>query len=114
MAVATSTDTSRAEQKLAEAGLRRHLHAVVGGDQIERSKPEPDIYLRAACLLGAQPSVCLALEDSENGVRAAVAAGMTVVQIPDLIAPPALPTPPRIVLRSLEDVAGYQFGRSGE
>ena len=86
-AVATSTATPRAMQKLERAGILGYFAAIVGGDQVARSKPQPDIYLRAAALLGADPEACLALEDSENGVRAALAAGMTVVQVPDLVAP---------------------------
>lgn len=87
VAVATSTATLRATQKLRDAGILARFRAVVGGDQVEHSKPQPDIYLRAAQLLHVAPEHCLALEDSENGVRSAHAAGMTVVQIPDLIAP---------------------------
>jgi len=60
---------------------------VVGGDQVERSKPDPEIYLCAAARLGVEPRHCLALEDSDNGVRAAVAAGMHVAQVPDLVRP---------------------------
>ena len=54
-----------------------------------RGKPNPDIYLAAAASLGLPPSECLALEDSFAGVRAAAAAGMPVVMVPDL----AQPTP---------------------
>ena len=87
MAVATSTETTRAREKLRKAELLDAFQHVVGGDQVERSKPEPDIYLEAARRLGAKPTECVAFEDSENGVRAAHAAGMTVVQVPDLIQP---------------------------
>lgn len=86
-AVATSTATARATQKLRDAGIFDHFDHVVGGDQVAHSKPRPDIYLKAAALLKAAPASCLALEDSENGVRAALAAGMRVIQIPDLVAP---------------------------
>jgi beta-phosphoglucomutase-like phosphatase (HAD superfamily) len=54
---------------------------------VDDSKPNPDIYLKAAKLLKTDPEFCLALEDSENGVRAAISAGMTVIQIPDMIIP---------------------------
>ena len=86
-AVATSSKTARARQKLTDTGLLHHFAAIVGGDQVSHSKPAPDIFLRAAALLAVPPAQCLALEDSDNGVRAAVAAGMTVMQIPDLVAP---------------------------
>ena len=55
--------------------------------QVERSKPEPDIFLRAAELLGAAPRDCMVLEDSPNGIRAAHRAGMLPVMVPDLIQP---------------------------
>jgi len=89
--VATSTAKDLARQKLSRAGLAPYLRAVVGGDQVAAGKPAPDIYLRAAREVARDPADCLAFEDSDNGVRAALAAGMTVVQIPDLVAPsPAL------------------------
>ena len=87
MAVATSTPNPRATQMLRNAGMQQRFAVVVTGDQIERSKPLPDIYLRAAELLGVGPETCLALEDSENGVRSALAASMTVIQVPDLVKP---------------------------
>jgi HAD superfamily hydrolase (TIGR01509 family) len=86
-AVATSTKRTRAEQKLNQTGLRRYFDIVVTGDDIEHPKPAPDIYLKAAGLLAVDPADCLVLEDSEPGVRAALAAGMTPVQIPDLKMP---------------------------
>ena len=87
MAVATSTSNPRATQMLQNAGMLQVFDAVVSGDQVTRSKPLPDIYLRAAELLGVRTGGCLALEDSENGVRSALAAGMTVIQVPDLVEP---------------------------
>lgn len=86
-AVATSTATERARRKLDRNGLLKYFQTVVGGDQVSRSKPAPDIYLRAAAELNSSPAECLALEDSENGVRAAVSAGMRVIQVPDLVSP---------------------------
>ncbi|MEO1650531.1 MAG: HAD-IA family hydrolase, partial [Pseudomonadota bacterium] len=79
--------TARAREKLKKAELLEAFQHVVGGDQVERSKPDPDIYLEAARRLSANPAASVALEDSENGVRAAHAAGMTVIQVPDLIQP---------------------------
>ena len=55
----------------------------VSGDQVAKGKPEPDVYLEAARLIGVPPERCLALEDSRNGARAAVAAGMTCFAVPD-------------------------------
>jgi HAD superfamily hydrolase (TIGR01509 family) len=110
MAVATSTQTKRAKGKLGDAGLLDYFEIVIGGDQVERGKPDPQIYLKAASALSSAPSKCLALEDSANGVKAAVAAGMTVVQIPDLVPPSDdLLQLGHIVLASLADVPNYGF-----
>jgi HAD superfamily hydrolase (TIGR01509 family) len=107
MAVATSTETKRALQKLRCADIEHYFDHVVGGNQVHRSKPEPDIYLRAAELLAISPASALALEDSENGV---LAAGMTVVQVPDLVQPSAaFRAKGQHVIRSLNDVANYDF-----
>ena len=87
MAVATSTHTDQAIDKLQKAGILERFASITGGDQITHGKPAPDIYLRAASKLSAGPERCIALEDSPNGVRAAVAAGMHTIQIPQLVAP---------------------------
>lgn len=109
-AVATSTATARARGKLEKAGILGRFREVIGGDQVTRSKPHPDIYLRAAQVLQVDPAACLALEDSENGVRAAVAGGMCVVQIPDLVPPsPELLALGHIVLPGLGDVLSHPF-----
>ncbi|HEY1327028.1 MAG TPA: HAD family phosphatase [Casimicrobiaceae bacterium] len=88
-AVATSTRRERARAKLAHAAVLERFDTVVGGDDVARGKPAPDIYLEAARRLGVAPGHCLVLEDSEPGVRAGLAAGMAVVMVPDLVAPPA-------------------------
>jgi beta-phosphoglucomutase-like phosphatase (HAD superfamily) len=69
---------------LRSAGVRDRFGVVVTGDQVARGKPAPDIYLEAARRLGVGSADCLALEDSDNGVRAACGAGMTTVMVPDL------------------------------
>jgi HAD superfamily hydrolase (TIGR01509 family) len=83
-AVATSTQTPIAQHKLDRVGVGDRFDVIVGGDQVARGKPAPDIYLRAAELLGCAPAECVALEDSGYGIRAAAAAGMKVIWIPDL------------------------------
>jgi beta-phosphoglucomutase-like phosphatase (HAD superfamily) len=75
------------EKELADAGLLPFFDRVVGGDQVSRSKPHPDIFLRAAEALGEQAEHCLVIEDSFNGVRAGRAAGMQVIMVPDLLQP---------------------------
>lgn len=86
-AVATSTRQPRASRTLAACGLLDRFQAVVTSSDVEHPKPAPDIYLLAARRLGRAPDRCLALEDSPAGTRAALAAGMTVIQVPDLVAP---------------------------
>jgi HAD superfamily hydrolase (TIGR01509 family) len=86
-AVATATRQPLASRKLEAAGLLRYFDAVATSSEVAHSKPAPDIYLLAAHRLGVDPAHCLALEDSPTGVRAALAAGMTTVQVPDLLAP---------------------------
>ncbi|GHB94822.1 HAD family hydrolase [Cerasicoccus arenae] len=109
-AVATSTRTERALSKLGHSGIRDYFQVVIGGDVVERSKPAPDIYLAAATALKVDPTDCVAFEDSTNGVKAAVAAQMTVVQIPDLVAPSdELKQLGHIILSSLASVPRYEF-----
>lgn len=86
-AVATSTRRSRALGKLNGVGLLMRIDVVVAGDEVTRGKPAPDIFLAAAQRLSVAPAHCLALEDSNGGVRAARAAGMIVVMVPDLLEP---------------------------
>jgi HAD superfamily hydrolase (TIGR01509 family) len=88
-AVATSTRRSRALAKLGRTGLAGRFHAIVGGDEPRRGKPAPDIFLLAAERLGVPAASCVVLEDSEPGVRGALAAGMTPFLVPDGVAPSA-------------------------
>lgn len=110
IAVATSTKTAAAKKKLKMAGIFDYFDVVIGGDQVSHSKPNPDIFLKAAATLSFEPSRCIAFEDSPNGVRSAVAAGMTVVQIPDMIKPDsALLSLGHSVFDTLSDVLTYDF-----
>jgi HAD superfamily hydrolase (TIGR01509 family) len=86
-AIATSSPQKNATLKLEHSGLIDYFSALTFGDQVSISKPHPEIYLTAAQRLGVPPTKCLALEDSDNGVRAAVGANMLVYQIPDLLQP---------------------------
>jgi HAD superfamily hydrolase (TIGR01509 family) len=85
--VVTSTRQPTALKMLKHAGILGYFEFVIGGDQIVNGKPHPEIYLAACQRLVEKPADCLALEDSENGVRSALAAGLTVIQIPDLVPP---------------------------
>ena len=88
-AVATSTRRPLAMRKLQAAGLLPYFDAVCTSSDVARPKPAPDVYLLAARTLDVAPSRCLVLEDSPTGVRAALAAGMTPIQVPDLLSPDA-------------------------
>jgi HAD superfamily hydrolase (TIGR01509 family) len=87
--VATSTRSGNAESALIAAGLLDRLPIRVTGDQVTRGKPAPDIFLAAAERLGIAPAQCIAVEDSDVGARAAVAAGMHTLLVPDLAPPSA-------------------------
>ncbi|MEM8959033.1 MAG: HAD family phosphatase [Pseudomonadota bacterium] len=87
MALATSTHTAQADALLEKTGLRGFFSAVIGGDQVERPKPHPEIYIRAAAALGLSAQHCAAFEDSAPGTRAAIAAGCITVQVPDIAEP---------------------------
>jgi HAD superfamily hydrolase (TIGR01509 family) len=84
MAVATSSRRGPATEKIVAAGLAAHFAHVVTYDDVTAAKPAPEPYLLAAARLGASPVRCVAFEDSETGAASAHAAGLTVVQVPDL------------------------------
>jgi HAD superfamily hydrolase (TIGR01509 family) len=67
--------------------LVSRFNALAFGDEVSHAKPAPDLFLLAAQRLGIEPTDCLVLEDSEAGVRAARAAGMDVIMVPDLVPP---------------------------
>jgi len=74
-------------------------------DDVARGKPHPDVFLRAAELLGVPAQECLAVEDSFNGIRAAHAAGMMPVMVPDLVTPtPEIRTLCVCIARDLHEV----------
>jgi HAD superfamily hydrolase (TIGR01509 family) len=88
-AVVTSSSQSHAIRKLANAGILDFFQFVLCGDQVTKGKPDPEIYLTACEKVGEDPAMCLALEDSDNGVRSAMKAGLNVIQVPDLKEPSA-------------------------
>lgn len=86
-AVATSSSRVKADRHLRSAGILDRFPVIVTRDDVERGKPHPDLFLRAAADIGIEPEHCLVLEDSHNGVHAAHAAGAMVVMVPDLPPP---------------------------
>jgi HAD superfamily hydrolase (TIGR01509 family) len=84
-AIATSSSHAAVQRTLGPSGILTRFDAVVAAGDYPRGKPNPDPFLTAAARLGVEPAHCLALEDSHNGVRAAHAAGMMTVMVPDLL-----------------------------
>ena len=99
-AVATSSSGSKAKAILDRVGLWQYIPHLTGGDEVKDGKPAPDVYLDAAKKLGVNAPRCIAFEDSETGITAALAAGMRVIQIPDLIAAERTLAPPIFYLAS--------------
>lgn len=89
LAVFTSGQRAVVQNKLAIAGLIDYFEVLVTADDVKSSKPSPEGFLLAASRLGVAPENCVVLEDSEPGVRAAKAAGMLPIMVPDLKQPDA-------------------------
>ncbi|MDE7334349.1 MAG: HAD family phosphatase [Lachnospiraceae bacterium] len=85
--LASSTREEVVRSEMESIGLLDYFQVVVCGDMVPRSKPKPDIYLKACELLKVSPSRCYAVEDSPNGILAASGAGMKAIMVPDLIEP---------------------------
>lgn len=89
IALASSASRRIIDAVLDRHGVAQYFTATVSSAEVPRGKPSADVYLAAAKKLGHEPTECLAVEDSSNGLRAAAAAGMTVVAIPNSDYPPA-------------------------
>jgi len=83
MAIASSAPRENINIVLKALGIEHKFRAVISGDDVERGKPFPDIYLLAAHRIGTEPMDCLVIEDAQNGVEAAKRAGMTCVAVPN-------------------------------
>lgn len=94
VALASSTRREVVEQELRDGGLLQYFDAVICGDMVQRSKPEPDIFLKACEVLDVAPECAVGVEDSYNGIRALSAAGVSAIMVPDL-------KPPTDEMRSL-------------
>ena len=86
-ALATSTGRPRTERRMEMTGLGPCFSAIITGDQVAHSKPDPEIYLMACRALGTTPERTVAVEDSRNGILSASWAGMRVAMVPDLLPP---------------------------
>lgn len=86
-ALATSTRKAIAEKMMTEMGLMPLFSAAVYGDEVENAKPNPEIFLRAMSALGGTSENTVVLEDSHNGIRAANAANIPAIMVPDILKP---------------------------
>lgn len=85
--LASSTQQQAVYRQMKAAGIFDDFDVIVCGDMVTKSKPNPDIYLKACELMKVDPKECYAVEDSYNGIRAAHAAGMKAIMVPDLLEP---------------------------
>jgi HAD superfamily hydrolase (TIGR01509 family) len=88
LGLASSANRPLIDLVLEVAGLADAFAATVSSEEVDRGKPAPDVYLEASARLGVEPGRCAAVEDSANGIRAALAAGMRVVAVPNRAFPP--------------------------
>ncbi|MEY8402030.1 HAD family phosphatase [Oscillospiraceae bacterium 44-34] len=102
MAVATSSDQRVAERYLNLSGVRKYFAAVVCGDMVERSKPDPQIFQTAAALLGTRPGETVVLEDSFHGIHGAFGGGFLPCMVPDLRQP--TPDLRRLLVRQFDSL----------
>lgn len=89
MMLASSSPHRMIEKNLLMSGLKDYFHEIISGEDVAAGKPAPDIFLKAAERADQEPGNCIVLEDSNNGVRAAYAAGMRPVMVPDVKQPEA-------------------------
>lgn len=87
ISLATSTNTGEAMMYLEMTGLTAYFDVLVYGDMVKKCKPDPEIFYKAAEELGFLPEECMVLEDSINGITAAIRGGFVVVMVPDLTEP---------------------------
>ncbi len=87
LALASSTKGETVRRQLGNAGVLDFFETLTTGESVLHSKPDPEIYSMACASLNLSPKLCVAVEDSPNGVRSATAAGIRTVMIPDRIAP---------------------------
>ena len=108
IALASSTRQQVVTDELRDAGVIEYFDRIICGDMVSRSKPAPDIFLKACEELNISPSDSYAIEDSYNGIRAAHAGGLHPIMVPDLLpADEEMQSLAEIVLPSLSSVMEY-------
>lgn len=104
-AVATSTNRKRTEQLLSSADVEDKFDVIICGDEVLKGKPEPDIFLAAARKLKCKPKECIVLEDSLNGINAALKANMVPIYVPDIQNSPKIE---RIAFKKFNSLLGVK------
>ena len=108
IALASSSKKETVIRQLNDAGMLDYFDEIVSGDMVEKSKPEPDIFLKACEKLGVLPQRSYAIEDSFNGIRAAYSGKLKPIMVPDILpADDEMRQKAEAVLDSLIDVADY-------
>lgn len=113
IAVASSAPKRLIDAVLAATELQSLFSAAVSSEEVPRGKPSPDVYQEAARRLNLDPARCLAVEDSSNGIRAAAAAGLSVIALPNPVYPPAADALAlcTLIATSADDVRRYFAAR---
>jgi beta-phosphoglucomutase-like phosphatase (HAD superfamily) len=110
LAVGSSSARETIIARLEQVELHEAFEVIVGGDEVACGKPAPDVFLLAARRLGCMPHACVVIEDSDHGINAAYAAGMTPFLVPDSSIPRSIPPDIRAkaykTCESLSDVLG--------
>ena len=86
-ALASSSDRAIVEKELKSVNIYKYFDKIVCGDQVTHSKPDPEIFLKAVSALKSKKRESMVIEDSYNGLQAAVSAGVTAVMVPDMLPP---------------------------
>ena len=108
IALASSTRQQVVTDELRDAGIIGYFDRIICGDMVSRSKPAPDIFLKACEELNVSPSDSYAIEDSYNGIRSAHAGGLHPIMVPDLLsADEEMQSLAEIILPSLTSVIKY-------
>ena len=106
--VATSSNRARVDQILFHAGIEPYFDDSICGDEVTKSKPNPEIFLKACAKLGVEPSEAVVLEDSEAGIQAAADGNIPVICVPDMKYPaPEFEARTTRIVKTLHDVIDY-------
>ena len=108
LAIASSSTREEVTSQMEVLGALPYFDTCVCGDQVTKSKPDPEIFLLACDALGVKPEEAIGLEDSFNGVRACKASGLYTIMVPDIIQPDdEMKGLADVILSSLKDVQDF-------